>query len=92
MLRCYEHLLCLEVLSTPFTAHECLLLPYEEALTRPLHGAVGVSESHFASSAHFLWIGERTRQIDHGHVAFVSGLANPIGNDASSALGRCSAC
>ena len=57
-----------------FTSHEALLLPYEEALVR--RGADGRS---WSVSAHFLWVGERTRQLDGAHVEFLSGIANPIG-------------
>ncbi len=58
-----------------FTSHEALLLPFEEALTRvdPLTG------DRYASSAHTIWIGERTRQIDSAHVAYFASVANPIG-------------
>ena len=58
-----------------FTSHEALLLGYEQALTRrdPLSGA------WCDGSAHFLWIGERTRQIDGAHVEFLRGIANPVG-------------
>jgi len=58
-----------------WTSHEALLLPYEEALTRqdPATGA------WYDGSAHLLWIGERTRQVDGAHVEFLSGVANPIG-------------
>ena len=58
-----------------FTSHEALLLPFEEALTRqdPLTG------EWFDCSAHMVWIGERTRQLDGAHIAFASGLRNPLG-------------
>ena len=58
-----------------FSSHEGLLLPYEEALTRqdPEDGR------WYAGSAHSLWIGERTRQLDGGHVAYAAGIANPLG-------------
>lgn len=58
-----------------YTSHEALLLGYEEALTRwdPL------AERWYAGSAHMLWVGERTRDLDGAHVEFVRGLANPIG-------------
>jgi 3-deoxy-7-phosphoheptulonate synthase len=58
-----------------YVSHEALLLPYEEALTRrdPDSG------DWYDASAHMLWVGERTRQIDGAHVAYLSGLANPIG-------------
>ncbi len=58
-----------------WTSHEALLLGYEEALTRrdPLTG------EWFATSAHLLWVGERTRQLDGAHLAFLSGIQNPLG-------------
>lgn len=65
-----------QVRQVPFyTSHEALLLGYEQALTRrdPLSG------QWYDGSAHFLWIGERTRQLDGAHVEFLRGVANPIG-------------
>ncbi|MBY0335978.1 MAG: 3-deoxy-7-phosphoheptulonate synthase class II [Acetobacteraceae bacterium] len=59
-----------------YTSHESLLLPYEEALTREPSTHRG---KHYACSAHFLWIGDRTRQPDGAHVEFLRGVANPIG-------------
>jgi 3-deoxy-7-phosphoheptulonate synthase len=59
-----------------YTSHEALLLPYEEALTRQPSTHPG---RHFACSAHFLWIGDRTRQPEGAHVEFMRGVANPIG-------------
>jgi 3-deoxy-7-phosphoheptulonate synthase len=58
-----------------FTSHEALLLPYEESLTRrdPMSG------DRYATSAHMIWIGERTRQLDGAHVAYFASVANPIG-------------
>jgi 3-deoxy-7-phosphoheptulonate synthase len=58
-----------------YTAHESLLLPYESALTRK----DSISLNYYACSAHMLWIGERTRQLDGAHVEFARGLENPIG-------------
>jgi len=58
-----------------YTAHECLLLPYEQALTRQ----DSITERWYDCSAHMLWIGERTRQLDHAHVHFCKGINNPIG-------------
>ncbi len=58
-----------------YTSHEALLLPYEQALTR-VDSATG---EHYACSAHFLWIGDRTRQLDGAHVEFMRGIKNPIG-------------
>lgn len=56
-------------------SHESLLLPYEEALTRQ-DPATG---KWYATSGHFLWLGDRTRQPDGAHVEFMRGIANPIG-------------
>ena len=58
-----------------FTSHEALLLGYEEALTR-IDSTTG---DCYDCSAHLLWIGERTRQIDGAHVEFLRGVLNPIG-------------
>jgi 3-deoxy-7-phosphoheptulonate synthase len=58
-----------------FTSHEALLLNVESALTR-LDGGSG---DWFDTSAHMLWIGERTRQLDGAHVEFMRGIKNPIG-------------
>ena len=58
-----------------FTAHEALLLNYEEALAR-IDSTTG---DWYDTSAHFLWIGERTRQLDGAHVEFLRGVGNPIG-------------
>jgi 3-deoxy-7-phosphoheptulonate synthase len=58
-----------------FTSHEALLLPYEEALTR-IDSTTG---DWYDCSAHMLWIGERTRQVDGAHVEFLRGVLNPIG-------------
>ncbi len=56
-----------------YSSHEALVLDYEAALLRA-HGGRA-----YASSAHFVWIGERTRQLDGAHVEFMSRVANPIG-------------
>jgi 3-deoxy-7-phosphoheptulonate synthase len=58
-----------------FTSHEALLLNYEQALTRWDE----LTESWWATSAHMIWIGERTRQLDGAHVEYMSGIANTIG-------------
>lgn len=58
-----------------FTSHEALLLGYEEALTRLDH----ITTQWYDCSAHMLWIGERTRQIDGAHVEFLRGVHNPLG-------------
>jgi 3-deoxy-7-phosphoheptulonate synthase len=58
-----------------FSSHEALLLDYERALTR-IDSRSGLA---YDCSAHFLWIGERTRQLDGAHVEFASKVHNPIG-------------
>jgi 3-deoxy-7-phosphoheptulonate synthase len=58
-----------------YTSHEALLLGYEQALTR----VDSTSGDHYATSGHFLWVGDRTRQPDHAHVEFLRGVKNPIG-------------
>ena len=58
-----------------FTCHEALLLNYEQALTR----VDSTTGDWYDTSAHFLWIGDRTRQPDGAHVEFMRGIANPLG-------------
>jgi 3-deoxy-7-phosphoheptulonate synthase len=58
-----------------FTSHEALLLGFEEALTR----VDSTSGDWYDTSAHMVWIGERTRQLDGAHVHFCKGIKNPIG-------------
>ena len=58
-----------------YTSHEALLLPYEEALTR----IDSTSGDIYDTSAHFVWIGDRTRFKDSAHVEFCRGINNPIG-------------
>ncbi|MCI9887821.1 3-deoxy-7-phosphoheptulonate synthase class II [Micrococcales bacterium 31B] len=58
-----------------YSSHEALLLEYEEALTR-IDSRTG---DPYDCSGHFLWIGERTRQLDGAHVEFLSKVKNPIG-------------
>lgn len=65
-----------------YTSHEALLLNYEEALTR-IDSTTG---RPYACAAHFLWIGERTRQLDHAHVEFLRGVDNPIGFKAGPTI------
>ena len=63
-----------------YTAHEALLLPYEEALTR-----IDSTTGDFVDcSAHMLWVGERTRQVEGAHIEFARGIPNPIGLKVSS--------
>jgi len=58
-----------------FTSHEALLLGYEQALTR----VDSTSGDWYDTSAHMVWIGDRTRQTDHAHVEFCRGIKNPLG-------------
>ena len=60
---------------TMYTSHEALLLEYEEAMTR-IDTTTGL---WYDTSAHMLWIGDRTRQQDGAHVEFLRGVSNPIG-------------
>lgn len=69
-----------------FTSHEGLLLEYEQSLTRLLRNPVdnnatpsSFPTNYYATSGHFIWIGDRTRQLDGAHVEFFRGIANPIG-------------
>jgi 3-deoxy-7-phosphoheptulonate synthase len=57
-----------------FTSHEALLLSFEEALTR----RDSLTGDWYCCSAHLLWVGERTRQLDGAHLAFLSGIHNPV--------------
>ena len=57
-----------------FSSHEAMLLDYERALTR-IDSRSGLA---YDCSAHFLWIGERTRQLDGAHVEFLSKVHNPL--------------
>ena len=59
-----------------YTSHEALLLGYEQALTREDSTHPG---TWCATSAHMVWIGDRTRQPDHAHVEFCRGIINPLG-------------
>nr|WP_245527747.1 3-deoxy-7-phosphoheptulonate synthase class II [Aeromicrobium marinum] len=58
-----------------FSSHEALLLEYEHAMTR----VDSRTSLPYDVSAHFLWIGERTRQVDGAHVELLSRIANPVG-------------
>jgi 3-deoxy-7-phosphoheptulonate synthase len=71
-----------EVAATPalhqvdfYTSHEALLLGFEQAMTRE----DSLTGGWYDTSAHLLWIGERTRQLDGAHVDFLAGVGNPIG-------------
>lgn len=71
-----------------YTSHEGLLLEYEQSLTRKLKNPTknssskpptGDGKAYYNTSAHFLWIGDRTRQIDGAHIEYFRGIENPIG-------------
>src|SRR3954469_5554166 len=74
-------------------SHEALLLDYEQALTRQ----DTTTGQWYDCSAHMLWIGERTRQVEGAHVQFLAGVHNPLGvklgptTTAEEALARCEA-
>jgi len=65
-----------------YTSHEALLLPYEEPMTR-IDSTTG---DWYDCSAHMLWIGDRTRQVDGAHVEFLRGVKNPIGMKCGPSL------
>src|SRR5205814_4392877 len=65
-----------------YTSHEALLLPYEQAMTR----VDSTSGDWYDTSAHMLWIGDRTRQLDGAHVEFLRGIKNPIGMKCGPSL------
>ncbi|ETI61229.1 class II 3-deoxy-7-phosphoheptulonate synthase [Marinomonas profundimaris] len=65
-----------------YTSHEALLLPYEQALTRQ----DSLTGDWYDCSAHMLWIGDRTRQLDGAHVEFLRGVKNPIGVKAGPSM------
>jgi 3-deoxy-7-phosphoheptulonate synthase len=60
-----------------YTSHESLLLGYEEAMTR--QDTITDDGGWYSTSAHMIWIGDRTRQPDGAHVEYMRGINNPIG-------------
>jgi len=72
-----------------YTSHEGLMLDYEQALTRelPLSGSPNTKTAFYNTSAHFLWIGDRTRQLDGAHVEYFRGIRNPIGIKVGPSMG-----
>ena len=58
-----------------YTSHEALILGYEEALTR----RDSLTDTWYDCSAHLVWLGDRTRQLDGAHVEFLAGVENPVG-------------
>jgi 3-deoxy-7-phosphoheptulonate synthase len=67
-----------------YTSHEGLMLSYEEAMTR----IDSTSGDWYDTSAHMLWIGDRTRQPDGAHVEFMRGIKNPIGLKCGPSMGE----
>jgi 3-deoxy-7-phosphoheptulonate synthase len=65
-----------------YTSHEALLLPFEQAMTR----VDSTTGEWYDTSAHLLWIGDRTRQLDGAHVEFLRGLCNPIAIKAGPSI------
>ncbi|MBT3556927.1 MAG: 3-deoxy-7-phosphoheptulonate synthase class II [Rhodospirillales bacterium] len=65
-----------------YTCHEGLLLNYEEAMTR----VDSTTGDWYDTSAHMVWIGDRTRQIDHAHVEYMRGICNPVAFKAGPTL------
>ena len=66
----------------PYTSHEALVLPYEESLL-----SQDEDGRWWSGSAHMLWIGERTRQVNGGHIQFASGIENVVGVKCGPSLG-----
>ena len=77
-------------------SHEGLMLDYEQALTREFHipsgsltaTAATPPTAFYNTSAHFLWIGDRTRQLTGAHVEYFCGIRNPIGIKVGPSMGR----
>ncbi|MFA6196478.1 MAG: 3-deoxy-7-phosphoheptulonate synthase class II [Sulfurimonas sp.] len=65
-----------------FTSHEALLLPYEEAFTRK----DSLTGEWYDTSAHMLWIGDRTRGLNDAHIEYMRGIKNPIGIKAGPSM------
>jgi len=68
--------------TTLYTSHEALLLGYEEAMTR----VDSMSGNFYNTAAHFVWIGDRTRDPKGAHVEYMRGLGNPIGLKAGPSM------
>jgi len=65
-----------------YTSHEALIIGYEQALTR----IDSTSGDWYDCSAHMLWVGDRTRQLDGAHIEFLRGVRNPLGVKAGPTL------
>ena len=70
--------------TTLYTSHEALLLNYEEALTR----RDSITGDWYDCSAHMLWIGDRTRDLNEAHIEFFRGIKNPIGCKVGPTMGE----
>jgi 3-deoxy-7-phosphoheptulonate synthase len=66
-----------------YTSHEALILPYEQALTR----RDSLTGDWYDCSAHLLWVGDRTHQLDGAHVEYLRGVSNPLGLKVGPSLG-----
>src|SRR6202167_4392992 len=66
-----------------YTSHEALILPYEQALTR----RDSLTGDWYDCSAHMLWVGDRTHQLDGAHVEYLRGVSNPLGLKVGPNLG-----
>jgi 3-deoxy-7-phosphoheptulonate synthase len=62
-----------------YTSHEGLMLEFEQSLTRNLRDPRNGENKWYNTSAHFLWIGDRTRQVNGAHVEYFRGIMNPVG-------------
>ena len=65
-----------------YTSHEALMLGYEQAMTR----VDSTSGDWYATSGHFLWVGDRTRELDQAHIEFLRGIKNPVGAKCGPSL------
>jgi len=75
-------------------SHEGLMLEWEQAMTKEFNSNVAESglspqqSSFYNTSAHFLWVGDRTRQLDGAHIEYFRGIRNPIGIKVGSSIGN----
>lgn len=70
-----------------YTSHEALVLEYEQSLTRQLKDPNDGKTKWYNTAAHFVWIGDRTRQLDGAHVEYFRGIENPIGVKVGPSMG-----
>merc|ERR1719253_927401 len=72
-----------------FTSHEGLFLPYEAALTRQANPSMRATTGKwYNTSAHLIWVGDRTRQLDGAHIEYLRGLQNPLGCKVGPMMGE----